>query len=73
MAPGVRLSLTGAGVEVLFSCLLGQTPEGYPDFSGLLCAMGDSSVTLIRSGKRYMYVIFFLLRYNMYIKYTNFM
>lgn len=62
MAPGVRLSLSGAGVEVLFSCLLGQTPEGYLGFFGL-----------IRSGKRYMYIIFFLLRYNMYTKYTNFM
>lgn len=60
-------------MEVLFSRLLGQTPEGYRGFFGFLCAMDEGSETLIRSGKRYMYIIFFLLRYNMYIKYTNFM
>ena len=59
-------------MEVLFSCLLGQPPEGCPGFFGLLCAMGEGSEALIGSGERYMYIIYFLLRYNIYIvKYTD--
>lgn len=74
MAPGVQLSLIGAGapyMEVLFSHLLAQGPEGCPGFFGLLCAMDEGAEALKGSGKRYICIIYFLLRYD--IKYTHFM